>query len=138
MKFLPRVPTLAGVLVLASWPAPGWSQDLSHYTGEELYQRFCAACHGKGGEGDGTVAAYFKMAPPDLTEITKRHGGSYPAEDLRRIIDGRYAPGPHGSRQMPVWGVAFYYAETKDPDKERAVAQLVDRLVEYLRTIQKE
>jgi mono/diheme cytochrome c family protein len=138
MTFLPRVPALAGVLLLASWPASGWSQDLSHYTGEELYQRFCSACHGTGGEGDGTVAAYFKMAPPDLTELTKRNGGSYPAEKLRTIIDGRYAPGPHGSRQMPVWGVAFYYTETKDPDKERAVAQLVDRLVEYLRTIQKE
>jgi mono/diheme cytochrome c family protein len=137
MKFLPHVPRLAGVLLMASWLAPALSEDLSQYTGEELYQRFCAACHGKGGEGDGTVAAYFKIVPPDLTQIAKRRGGQYPADDLHRIIDGRNAPGPHGSRQMPVWGVAFYYAETKDPDKERAITQVVDRLVEYLRTIQK-
>jgi hypothetical protein len=34
--------------------------------------------------------------------------------------------------------VAFYCAETRDPEKERAMTQVVDRLVKYLRTIQKE
>jgi mono/diheme cytochrome c family protein len=137
VKLLAQIAGLGAVFLVSWWHAPAWSEDLSQYTGEELYQRFCAACHGKGGEGDGTVAAYFKMAPPDLTRLATRHGGSFPADDLRRIIDGRNAPGPHGSRQMPVWGVAFYY-ETRERDKEEAVAQVVDRLVEYLRTIQKQ
>jgi hypothetical protein len=34
--------------------------------------------------------------------------------------------------------VTFYNAETEDSDKETAITQVVDRLVEYLRTIQKE
>ena len=126
-----------GAFAASLWLAPALSADLSHDNGEQLYQRLCSACHGERGEGDGTVASYFKMQPPDLTQLAKRHGGEYPADKVARIVDGRDAPGPHGSRQMPIWGVALYYADPESPDKEKRVAEIVDRLVEYLRTIQK-
>lgn len=129
-------PPIAGLLA-ALWLLPAWGADLTGYNGEELYQRLCAACHGKQGEGDGAVASYFKMQPPDLTQLARRHGGEYPAEKVARIVDGRETPGPHGSRQMPVWGVALYYDDPEGADKEKKVKALVDRVVEYLRTVQK-
>jgi mono/diheme cytochrome c family protein len=138
MRLFRRTRMLGCVAVAVLWLAPASAEDLSHYSGEELYQRLCAACHGEHGEGDGTVASYFKMQPPDLTQLAKRRGGQYPADAVRRIVDGRDVPGPHGSRQMPVWGVALYYADPTNPDQEKQVKELVDRVVEYLGTIQKE
>jgi hypothetical protein len=38
---------------------------------------------------------------------------------------------------MPVWGMELYYADTGNPDTQKQVEELIDRLVEYLRTIQK-
>jgi mono/diheme cytochrome c family protein len=125
--------SLLALAPLASAPA----EEISHYNGEQLYQRFCASCHGEKAEGDGPVAAFFKIAPPDLTAIAKRRGGQFPADEIRKIIDGRDVRGPHGSRQMPVWGMELYYADTGNPDKQQQVEALIDRLVEYLRKIQK-
>ena len=111
-------------------------EELSSYNGEQLYFRFCAACHGETGKGDGPVASYFKIAPPDLTQLAKRRGGTYPADEVRKIIDGRGEASVHGSRQMPVWGYEFYFADTGNPDQQKQVEELIDRLVAYLRTLQ--
>jgi mono/diheme cytochrome c family protein len=136
MKFLRRFKILGSLLTLAPL-ALASAEELSHYNGEQLYYRFCAACHGEQAEGNGPVASFFKIAPPDLTRLATRRGGKYPAEEVRKIIDGRDVRGPHGSRQMPVWGMELYYADTGNPDKQKQVEELIDRLVEYLRTIQK-
>jgi mono/diheme cytochrome c family protein len=112
------------------------AEDLSSYDGKQLYFRFCAACHGEAAKGDGPVASYFKIAPPDLTHLAKRRGGTYPADEVRKIIDGRSDAAVHGSRQMPVWGYEFYFADTGNPDQQKQVEVLIDRLVDYLRTVQ--
>src|SRR5215468_2892896 len=65
------------------------AQDFSKYSGQQLYSRFCAACHGDKGLGDGVVAASFKIMVPDLTRIARRHGGTFPEDQVRRIVDGR-------------------------------------------------
>ena len=136
---LPRHPStllLLAAMILAGAPA-AFAEDLSSYDGPQLYKRFCASCHGKGGEGDGPVAPFFKLQPPDLTEISKRSGGTYPAERVRRIIDGRENRLPHGAREMPVWGLDFA-SSAADPAAGKAVAEKsIALLVEYLRTIQK-
>jgi mono/diheme cytochrome c family protein len=124
------------LLVLASVSAR--AQDFSSSTGVQLYKRFCSSCHGDQGRGDGTVAKSFKIEVPDLTRIAHRHGGVFPAEQIRKIIDGRKTLPPHGSREMPVWGFEFY-RENQDaghPDPQGRTDDLTARLTEYLRTIQ--
>jgi hypothetical protein len=37
---------------------------------------------------------------------------------------------------MPVWGWDFYAIDREDPARRARVATLIDRLVEYLRSIQ--
>jgi len=126
------------VLAIAgTWQASAFAKDLSQKDGKELYQRLCSGCHGENGQGDGIVGSYFKMRPPDLTQLSQRNGGQFPADEVRRIVDGRDTPGPHGSRQMPVWGIALYDTDAKNPRQEQQVNEMIDRLVEYLRTIQK-
>src|SRR5262245_5863391 len=44
-------------------------------SGQDLYRRYCAACHGTSGEGNGPVASSLKVQVPDLTRIAQRQGG---------------------------------------------------------------
>lgn len=112
------------------------AEELSGYTGAQLYQRFCASCHGTHAAGNGPVASFFKIAPPDLTQLTHRNGGQFPEERVRKIIDGRSSVLPHGTRSMPVWGFEFAAAAgNTDAAREQSKA-LIDRLVDYLRSIQ--
>jgi mono/diheme cytochrome c family protein len=112
------------------------AENVWQYSGPQLFQRFCASCHGRTGEGNGTVAPFFKLLPPDLTQLARRNGGNFPAEKIHQIIDGRANVLPHGSREMPIWGLQFSAAED-DPEKGKAqAASTISQLVEYLRTIQ--
>jgi len=132
-----RTGSSAAVLVLAMLAAPAGScETLSAYSGAQLFERFCTSCHGSRGEGDGPVAPFFKLTPPDLTRIAHRHGGEFPTEQVRKIIDGRSGLPPHGSRAMPVWGVEFLVAEGTTPEGRARAETLITRLVEYLRSIQ--
>ncbi|NLG76961.1 MAG: cytochrome c [Xanthomonadaceae bacterium] len=124
-----------GLLVM-SWN-PLWAADFLSMSGEELYRRFCAACHGIEGRGDGPVASYFTVEVPDLTLIARRARGTFPRERVARIIDGRHIIGAHGTRTMPVWGEDFTRAELGNPDADEATELLIERLVEYVSQIQR-
>lgn len=114
-------------------------RSVSELSGVDMYQRLCASCHGVSAQGDGPVAPLIKVGVPDLTRIAQRDGGEFPAEDVRRIIDGRNDRRAHGPRDMPVWGWQLYDISSADETGERArVDASIDRLVEYLRSIQKE
>jgi len=108
-----------------------YSGDFSHYSGAQLYTRFCASCHGDQGHGDGPVAPSFASIVPDLTRIARRHGGTFPDDQVRRIIDGRTIMPPHGSREMPVWGFEF---RTNEPQQHPD--ELITRLTDYIRSMQ--
>ena len=44
-------------------------QRTSAASGEEMFDVYCAACHGKDAKGNGPAAAELKMPPPDLTTL---------------------------------------------------------------------
>lgn len=131
MRVLPFV-----ALALAGMPR-AYAEDLSTTSGAGLYKQFCASCHGKGGAGDGPVAPFFKLRPPDLTQIAKRSGGTFPAERVRRIVDGTTSVSPHGAREMPVWGLEFSTTASSPVEGKVVADTTIARLVEYLRSIQK-
>lgn len=129
--------SLLVLVVLVLYRSTAWSADYVAMSGQDLYQRFCAACHGAEGRGDGPVAASFKVEVPDLTLLAHRAGNSYPRERVVRIIDGRHILGAHGSRTMPVWGEDLSRLEVGNPDAERATRIVIDRLADYLGQLQK-
>ena len=114
-------------------------RSVAQLSGGEMYERMCSSCHGPGGHGDGPVSSLIKIGVPDLTRIAWRDGGEFPAEDVRRTIDGRWDRRAHGARDMPVWGWQFYdSANTNDAQERAVVDSMIDRLVQYLRSIQVE
>ena len=113
------------------------AQVIDEFSGQETYQRFCAACHGESGKGDGPVAGGLPITVPDLTRLKAVKGDKFPEELLRKIIDGREVVIVHGTRYMPVWGYEFWVEEGADEAAEERVAVIVDNLVEYIRSIQR-
>ena len=140
--------SIMAAMALAATPA--FSADEPVPQGEEFEQAaldfvsWCGPCHGRTGVGAGPVASSLKTEPPDLTRISKRAGGTFPADTVRQRIDGRDLPGAHGSAEMPVWGYWFNLHETAagllQEDRETAekeVQKRISRLVRYLETLQK-
>ncbi len=79
------------------------AQDADLERGAELYDRWCAACHGFEGDGQGPAAEYMLPRPRDFTggiyQIRTTRGGELPTDDdiLRMIDEGM--PGT----TMPGW-----------------------------------
>ncbi len=129
---------VAGFLLMAGLSFSAGAADFSSWSGEQLFQRFCASCHGKTGEGDGPVASAVSVMVPDLTRLAKRHGGKFDEQKIRDIIDGRSVVVAHGTRYMPVWGYEFWVEEGADATAEAEVQTIIDKLIAYLHSIQRQ
>jgi mono/diheme cytochrome c family protein len=77
--------------------------------GRTEFETSCAGCHGASAKGDGPLKAWLLKAPSDLTLLAQRNGGVFPFQQVREVIDGRTPTeiGPHGSREMPIWGSVY-------------------------------
>ena len=103
-------------------------------SGSDLFQFYCATCHGPGGQGDGPVVPSLKKQPPDLTTIAARNGGHFPSEALVRFVSGEDRPvAAHGSREMPVWGPIFQSLEPHD----RLTRIRIENVVAFIESTQK-
>ncbi|SFD84881.1 Cytochrome C oxidase, cbb3-type, subunit III [Roseivivax sediminis] len=72
--------------------------------GAAFFAENCVSCHGPGGRGDGPLANLVSEAPPDLTTLSPRNGGTFPAaQALSFIYGGPYSDG-HLARIMPEFG----------------------------------
>jgi mono/diheme cytochrome c family protein len=134
MRLAAKVASVAGLIAMTSGTA--MAGPYADYSGRQLYDRFCASCHGPAGFGDGPVASSLKVVVPDLTRIYRSNGGKFPEDRIRKAIDGRTVYPVHGTRYMPVWGQELWVEQGGDKAAEAEVARIVDKLVEYLRSIQ--
>lgn len=79
--------------------------------GEELYIRFCAACHGNKGAGDGKVAPQYKGVPAGYNK--GRYATLTEGHIFHTITYGKGRMWPHGS-QIPVedrWKIVKHVQE---------------------------
>lgn len=88
--------------------------------------------------GDGPVAASLVKVVPDLTRLSERAGGDFPALLVSETIDGRSPVLAHGTRRMPVWGLEFWIEEGGDISAEARARTMIARLIEHLESIQTE
>ncbi len=102
--------------------------------GQVTYTRYCVACHGPTGKGDGSLAPDLRISVPDLTHMSARSGGSYPYERVVRIIKSGEVVRGHGTVDMPAWGDAF---KKTTGTEEATVDAAVRNLTHYLHSIQK-
>lgn len=73
-------------------------------SGKEMFNTYCASCHGVSAKGDGPAASAIKGSVPDLTMLAKANGGKYPSMHIYEVIKGDRLVSAHGSVDMPVWG----------------------------------
>lgn len=118
-------------------PVASFAQAIDEYSGQETFMRYCAACHGESGTGNGPVAPGLPIVVPDLTTLKARKGSKFPDELLHKIIDGREIVVVHGTRYMPVWGYEFWVEEGADAAAQERVNIIVENLIDYIRSIQR-
>lgn len=107
-------------------------KSIADVAGSATFKEYCTACHGVGGHGNGPAASALKVAPSDLTLISKRAGGTFPFATVKSQISGDDVIAAHGSRDMPTWGPLF-----RSADASNSVAELrLTNLIKYVEEIQ--
>lgn len=105
--------------------------------GQQYFQRYCSACHGLDGRGDGPAAGALRTAPADLTRIAQRRGGRFPVAEIAAHIDGRTVVPAHGTREMPIWGERFSAMGGGGSVGEEVVRGNLLVLIEYVQQLQR-
>jgi len=101
-------------------------------SGEEMFNTYCAVCHGKSARGDGPAAGEFKIPPANLTLLARNHDGKFPSDYVTQVIQsGPRDAKAHGSKDMPVWGDLF-----KRLGDSASVQLRIHNLVSYIETLQ--
>jgi mono/diheme cytochrome c family protein len=110
----------------------GPARVTSAASGEEMFNTYCAVCHGKGGKGDGPAASEFKIPPANLTLLAANNNGKFPADHVAETIrTGPRDAKAHGSKDMPVWGTIF--SSMGGPEQ---VDQRIHNLTTYVESLQ--
>ena len=125
---------LAAALIVALTPVLRGAAQTSAYGGANDFNAYCASCHGSSAKGDGPIANSFRKKPADLTKLSSRNNGVYPADMVFKTIDGRTPVSGHGGPDMPTWGDVF--VKSSESSNAEAVRQRIDSLVKYLETLQ--
>ncbi len=105
-------------------------------TGNTLFQRYCADCHGADARGGTADTMLETRRTPDLTQIAARNDGNFPFWGLYDIISGSELLPAHG-RTMPVWGQALGQSPGTDEANSASVARgRILAIMAWLATIQ--
>ena len=102
-------------------------------SGKQMFEAYCATCHGKRGKGDGPVASALKVPPADLTGLTKRNNGKFPWLQVTKTITSPAGTLAHGSGEMPIWGPVFM---SMSHGHEAEVRLRVANLTDYIKSFQ--
>jgi mono/diheme cytochrome c family protein len=115
-------------VVLNQAPAP----NTNPASGKQMYDSYCASCHGLTGKGNGPAAPALKVQPTNLTQLSANNGGKFPDAHVAQVIKGDTLASAHGNQEMPVWGKVF-----SNLGSDQAVTQLrIHNLSNYLESIQ--
>jgi mono/diheme cytochrome c family protein len=104
-------------------------QAPSSYSGEADYRVFCASCHGASAKGDGVLAGSLRKRPADLTQLSKKNEGVFPADATFKTIESG-----HEVADMPGWSAVL--AKSQESAGEEAAKARIRALVTYLETLQ--
>ncbi len=104
--------------------------------GKWLYLKYCSACHGTEGRGDGVASGFMRPKPTDLTQIAKNAGGEFPFVPTMQAIDGTKTIRAHGDANMPVWGEMFRPEPSAPMERRVEVQGKLMLITDYLRSIQ--
>jgi mono/diheme cytochrome c family protein len=95
------------------------------YAGRGLFRAYCTACHGLDAKGSGPAAESLRTPPADLTTLSERNAGKFPADRVRDAIYSRGSIPAHGTPDMPMWGDVFHHVELDQEQIDARVHNLV-------------
>ena len=101
--------------------------------GRDLFEFYCATCHGRDARGNGPAAVALVARVPDLTALAARNHGVFPMARVIAIVSGDAKVRAHGSREMPVWGPIF---KSLDPEDTHHQVR-IENLVAYVESLQR-
>ncbi len=103
---------------------------IASMSGRDLFEFYCASCHGRDGKGGGPVVPSLKSLPPDLTTIARRNGGKFPRDRVESLVAGdrEWSTTVHGSKEMPVWGPIFRGLDASDTMNKVRIANIVGHI----------
>jgi mono/diheme cytochrome c family protein len=130
------------MIAMAQQEAPSQDKVIKHVpvkqtsaaSGQEMYHSYCAVCHGTDGKGVGPAASALKVPPTDLSTLSEKNGGKFPALHISSILRGEAETPAHGSKDMPVWGPLF---RNLSQGHDAEVQQRISNLNQYIESIQK-
>jgi mono/diheme cytochrome c family protein len=102
-------------------------------SGKEMFNEYCAVCHGQDAKGGGPAASALKKKPADLTQLAARNNNKFPDARIARYIEGDDKVEAHGSRAMPMWGDVFKSMSGSD----EITRMRVSNLASYIKGLQK-
>ena len=108
------------------------ASQTSPASGKEMFDSYCASCHGMDGKGNGPAAPALKMAPADLTLLARKNGGNFPTMRVMSSIRD-VTQNVHGSKDMPVWGPVLSSVSSNNP---AVVTQRISNLTGYIESLQ--
>jgi mono/diheme cytochrome c family protein len=133
LLFLAAVVTFAGAQEQKAEIKHVPAKSTSPASGIEMFNAYCASCHGSDAKGDGPAAAALKVRPADLTALAKNNGGIYPAMKVTSALNGTAELAAHGNKDMPVWGPIFF---RMGGGSSGQVLQRVANLNKYIESLQ--
>jgi mono/diheme cytochrome c family protein len=102
-------------------------------SGKDMFNSYCAVCHGTDAKGNGPAAGALKTPPSDLTLLAQKNSGKYPSAHVASVLRGQATMPSHGSADMPIWGPLF---SSISQGHESQVQQRTANLVSYIGTLQ--
>jgi mono/diheme cytochrome c family protein len=111
-------------------------KQTSAANGRQMFSTYCAVCHGADAKGTGPAAKSMKVAPADLTQLSAKNGGVFPANHVSTVLDFGIENPAHGSAQMPIWGDLFRTLSPVAEDSQPLVHQRISNITDYLKTLQ--
>jgi len=106
--------------------------------GKELFRQHCSVCHGPDAKGNGSLYdapsadKSVRVPPADLTLLSQRNAGKFPAARVRDAIHSKGPVTAHGTPDMPAWGDVFYSLKS-DP---KLIEARVRDLTTYIESLQ--
>jgi mono/diheme cytochrome c family protein len=107
-------------------------------SGQQMYSTYCAVCHGVDGKGNGPAAPALKATPTDLSLLSARNGGVFPALHVAAVLQFGVMTPAHGTAEMPIWGGLMFSLEPDTQKSEGQVQQRINNLTNYVKTLQQQ
>jgi mono/diheme cytochrome c family protein len=106
--------------------------------GKELFYQHCSICHGEDAKGNGSMydpdsgEPSRRVPPANLTILSERNGGTFPANRVRNSIYVKDPVAAHGTPEMPAWGDVFYSLKSRP----QILEQRIRDLTAYIESVQ--